>query len=229
MRGLFVADSGAMQALVRTASFVVLACACHSTAMNSPDAGSDDEHDAPVGPAGLSVPIAIQPMTPGPVKDGVTVEEVTFKLSSLRVTGDAAQVATPAEVDLTWKDGQEPAPVVFADAPTGLYSKETLRIDGQLIDNSYWINGHATVNGNVYPFKIYDRDYLEIYLYGNAMLAPGGSAQVSLLFELDHALEAIDWTKVDLDNGTLVLDTFDSYMPTFRAKVIESFVVKSPN
>lgn len=218
-----------MQALVRTASFVVLLCACHTTASNHPDGGSDDDGDAQVGPAGLSIPIAIQPSTPGPVKDGVTVEEVTFKLLSLRVTGDAAQVATPTEIDLTWKDGVEPAPVVFADAPTGLYSKETLRIDGQLTDNSYWINGHATVNGNVYPFKIYDRDYLEIYLYGDAQLAPGGSAQVPLLFELDHALESIDWSLVDNDNGTLVLDTFDSYMPTFRAKVIESFVVKSPN
>lgn len=218
-----------MQALVRTASFVVLTCACHTSAMNTPDAGDGNNPDGAPGPAGLSVPIGIQPMTPGPLTDGVTVEEVTFKLSSLRVTGDAAQVATPAEIDLTWSDGMEPAPVVFADAPTGLYSKETLRIDGQLVDNSYWINGHATVNGTVYPFKIYDRDYLEIYLYGNAQLQPGGSAQVPLLFELDHALEAIDWTKVELDNGVLTLDTFDSYMPTFRAKVIESFVVKSPN
>ncbi len=217
-----------MQALVRTALFVVLACACHTSGMNVPD-GGDNEQDSGAGEAGLSVPIAIQPMTPGPVSDGVTVDEVTFKLASLRVTGDAAQVATPAEIDLTWKDGVEPAPIVFADAPTGLYSKETLRIDGQLVDNSYWINGHATVNGNVYPFKIYDRDYLEIYLYGNAELAPGGSAQVPLVFELDHALDSVDWSQVDLDNGTLILDTYDSYMPTFRAKVVESFVVRSPN
>ena len=63
-------------------------------------------------------------------------------------------------------------------------------------------NGHVTVNSITSPFKIYDRDFLEFYLYGDANLTPGGSAQVSLLFELDHALESIDWTKVDYDNGT---------------------------
>jgi hypothetical protein len=215
-----------MQALVRTALFVVLTCACHTSGMNTPDA---DEVHGDGGAAGLSVTVSIQPATPGPIKDGLTVDEVTFKLLSLRVAGDAAQVATPEEINLTWKDGVSPAPIVFETAPTGLYSKETLRIDGQLTDNSYWINGNVTVNGVTSPFKIYDRDYLEFYLYGDANLAPGGSAQVSLLFELDHALESIDWTMVDMDSGTYNLDTFDSYMPTFRAKVIESFVVKSPN
>jgi hypothetical protein len=214
-----------MHALARTALLVVLACACHTSAMNAPDAAADTSS----GPAGLSIPIAIQPAIPGPVKDAVVVDEVTFKLLSLRVAGDAAQVATGHEIDLTWKDGQAPDPIVFDTAPTGLYSKETLRVDGQLVDNSYWINGHVTVNGTTSPFKIYDRDYLEFYLYGDANLAPGGSAQVSLLFELDHALESIDWTQIDYDNGTYVLDTLDGYMPTFRARVIESFVVKSPN
>ena len=52
---------------------------------------------------------------------------------------------------------------------------------------------------------------------------------IDFMAELDHALESIDWTKVDFDNGTYTLDTYDGYMPTFRAKVIESFVVKSPN
>jgi hypothetical protein len=218
-----------MQALVRAALFVVPICACHTSGTATPDAADGDHHDAMIGPAGLSVSFSIQPMTPGPVKDGITVEEVTFKLSSLRVAGDAAQVSTPGEVDLTWKDGVEPETIVFDTAPTGLYSKETLRIDGQLVDNSYWINGHAVHDGNTVPFKIYDRNYLELYLYGDAMLPPGGSAQVPLLFELDHALESIDWTQVDFDNGAYNLDTYDSYMQTFRAKVIESFVVKSPN
>lgn len=215
-----------MHALARTAILVVLACACHTSQMGTPD-GGDDPHDA--GPTGLTVSFSIQPEIPGPVKDYMTVDEVTFKLQSLRVAGDAAQVATPAEIDLTWKGEVQPAPIVFDSAPTGLYSKETLRVDGQLVDNSYWINGHVTVAGVTSPFKIYDRDYLEFYLYGDANLAPGGSAQVTVLFELDHALESIDWTKVDSDNGTYVLDTLDGYMPTFRARVIESFVVKSSN
>lgn len=218
-----------MQAVVRTALISAIACACHVSSSNTPDADNGNHGDGATGSAGLTVTFSIQPQTPGPVKDGVTVEEVTFKLASLRVAGDAAQVATPNEIDLSWKDGEQPEPVLFATAPTGLYSKETIRIDGQLVDNSYWINGHATRDGNVYPFKIYDRNYLELYLYGDAMLAPGGSASISILFELDHALESVDWTQVDLDNGTLVLDTFDSYMQTFRAKVIESFVVKQPD
>lgn len=218
-----------MQALIRTALISAFACACHSSPSNTPDADDGDHQDGPAGSAGLTVTFTIQPQTPGMVNDGISVDEVTFKLQSLRVAGDAAQVATPAELDLTWKAGVEPAPIVFDSAPTGLYSKETIRIDGQLVDNSYWINGHATRDGTLYPFKIYDRDFLELYLYGDAMLAPGGSANVSILFELDHAIESVDWSQVDLDSGTLVLDTFDSYMQTFRAKVIESFVVKQAN
>jgi hypothetical protein len=216
-----------MQAAVRTIFVGGLLCACHTSPMHTPD-GGDDEHDAP-GVAGLSVSFATQPAVPGPLQDGVTIEEVTFKMLSLSVTGDAAQVSTPNEIDLSWKAGVSPDSVVFASAPTGVYSKLSMRMDGQLLDNSYWINGHATVNGTVYPFHIYDRDFLEIYLYSDEMLAPGGSVTIPVAVELDKAVGAIDWTLIDLDNGVLTLDTFDSYMPTFRANVTQSFVIKNVN
>ncbi len=216
-----------MQAAVRTIFVGGLLCACHVSPMHSPDGG--DDHPDATGAAGLSVSFATQPTVPGSPKDGVTIEEVTFKMLSMSVTGDAAQVSTPSEIDLTWKAGESPDTVVFASAPTGLYSKLSMRMDGQLLDNSYWINGHATVNGTTYPFKIYDRDYLEVYLYSDEMLAPGGSVTIPVLVELDQAVNDIDWTLVDNENGTLVLDTFDSYMVTFRANLTQSFVIKSSN
>ena len=78
-----------MHALARTALLVALACACQTSQMHTPD-GGDDHHDANEGPAGLSVLFSIQPQIPGPVKDYMQVDEVTFKLQSLRVAGDAA-------------------------------------------------------------------------------------------------------------------------------------------
>jgi hypothetical protein len=213
-----------MQAVVRTAFLVGTICACHTSQMNTPDAAGADA--STTGP-GLTVSWALQPKIPGNVKENVWVDEATFKLDSLNVTGDAASVALPDEVDLTWDDDGTPAPLTFPSAPTGLYSKLSLRVDGQLVDNSYWINGHVMVEGTMYPFKIYDRDYLDISLYQDETLAPGGSVEVPVLIELDHALDGIDWSKIDNESGTLVLDTLDSYMQTFRANLVQSFVIKS--
>ncbi len=216
-----------MQAVVRAALFGALLCACHTSQMNVPD-GGDDGHDGGNG-TGLSVTFSIKPMIPGDIGNGVTVDEVVFKMSTLQITGDAASVSTPAEIDLAWRTETQPDSIHFASAPTGVYSKLSMRIDGQLTDNSYWINGHATVNGTTYPFKIYDRDYLQVALYPDTELQPGGNAQIGVEIAIADALGIVDWTKVSIDDGTLVIDTFDSWMPTFRQKMTESFQLHSLN
>ena len=216
-----------MQAVVRATLIGALLCACHTSQMNVPD-GGDDHHDGGNG-TGLSVVFSIKPQVPGDVGNNATVDEAVFKLSTLQLTGDAASVSTPNEIDLAWREGAGPDSINFPSAPTGVYSKLSLRIDGQLTDNSYWINGHAQVNGTTYPFKIYDRDYLAIALYPDTELQPGGSAQIGVEIAIDNALGVIDWSKVDNENGTLVLDTFDSFMPTFRQKMTESFALHSLN
>ncbi|MGE5181631.1 MAG: hypothetical protein ACM31C_06200 [Acidobacteriota bacterium] len=195
--------------------------------MNVPD-GGDDHHDA-TGPNGLSVEFSIQPQVPGDAGNNATIDEAVFKMLTLQVTGDAASVSTPNEIDLAWRQDTMPDPVTFASAPSGVYSKLSMRIDGQLTDNSYWINGHVIVNGTTYPFKIYDRDYLTVALYPDTQLQPGGSARIGVQVQVDHALDSIDWTKVSNDDGTLTLDTFDSYMPTFRQKLVEAFALVSVN
>jgi hypothetical protein len=215
-----------MQAVVRIWLLGGALCACHVSSTHTPD-GGDDQQDA--AGTGLTVTFSVQPQVPGSPKNGVQIDEAVFKMLSLRVTGDAASVSSPSEIDLAWRAEVAPDPVVFASAPTGLYSKVSLRIDGQLLDNSYWINGTAVLNGTTYPFHIYDRNYLDVALYKDEILAPGGSVTIGVLVELDHAINDIDWSMVDLDNGTLTLDTFDGYMPTFRANLIQSFVIKDPN
>jgi hypothetical protein len=206
--------------VLRIAFLVGVVAACHTSDSGAPDGGN--QHDAPA--SGLHVNWLIKPSVPGTISNA-TVETVVFKLATLRVTGDAGSISTPASVDLHWEENEEPKPVDFAAAPSGLYSKLALRIDGQLLDNSYWILGHVTVNGTVYPFKIYDRDYLDIPLAIAASLAPGHGANVVVRVRLDQAVGAIDWTKIDNENGTLVLDTLDAWMPTFRQKLVDAFEV----
>ncbi len=215
-----------MQAVIRAALVGAMLCACHTSPMNVPDGGGDGNNP---GGNGLSVVFSTKPDVPGDVGNNATVDEAVFKMLNLQITGDAASVATPAEIDLAWRQDTEPDPVAFPSAPTGVYSKLSMRIDGQLLDNSYWINGHATVNGQTYPFKIYDRDYLTIALYPDTTLQPGGSARIGVQVDLSHALDAIDWTLVSLDDGVLTIDTYDSWMPTFRQKLIESFALVSLN
>lgn len=212
-----------MQALVRASLVAVALAACHGIEAGAPDAAVQ-----PDGPSqtGLFVPVTTKQPVPGVVHSDIDVSELGLRLDSLRVTGDAAQVASD-DVKLRWREGEMPATFVYADAPTGLYSKEYLRVDGDLVEDSYWIYGHVKVDGTTYPFQIEDRGYLDINLYGQAMLVPGGSATITISIDLDHALSSIDFSQLGNDGGTLELDTGDSYMPTFRAKLVESFEVQS--
>jgi hypothetical protein len=165
-------------------------------------------------------------MVPGTPKAGVTIEEVVFKLQTLQVIGDSGSLGTSQEVDIQWKAGTHPNAMPFPTAPSGLYSKVTLHIDGLLLDNSYWINGHATHGGESYPFKIYDRDYLDLSLQIRDNLTPSGSATVPIVVALEQAIMNINWEKVKLnENDVLVIDTSDSYMPTFRKDIAKAFTI----
>lgn len=164
---------------------------------------------------------------PGTLSGNTTVEHATLKLNSLRLIADAGSVSIPTGLDLVWDTGAAPANIAFPMAPAGLYSKLALRVDSQLLDNSYWILGHTQLNGMTMPFKIYDRDFLELSLSINDALAPSGSATVSIEVDFDSAIGSIDWSKVDVEDGALVLDTFDPYMLTFRQKIAQSFVISS--
>jgi hypothetical protein len=219
-----------MQVVVRATFGLAMLAACHTTEHAFADAPSGDSKSNPddaAGSGGLTLTWSLQPAVPGSPATNISVEEVAFLLVDADITGDAGDLKSTA-TELHWISGTPaPAPIEFPSAPIGLYSKVSLDIDGQLADNSWWINGYATVNGTSLPFKIYDLKTLDISLDISTQLSPGQPATIPILIELDHAFDAIDFTMIDNQDGTLVLDTYDDYMPTFEANLAQSFVVKS--
>ena len=218
-----------MQAAVLSA-LLLGAAACHTSSPTESDGAVNGTPDAPPsGAVGLSVAWSTSPQTiPGTIMGDITVTGMLFRLMDLRVIGDAGPGdprTTMDNFELTWADGMPPPPnVVFADAPSGLYSKVSLIADGELIDYSYEIDGTVKLQGVTQPFKIHDRSPIAVELDTNTTLDPGKSATVGIEIHLDDAISSIDFTMLDTENGVLDLDTLDDQMSSFRTKMIAGFV-----
>ena len=215
-----------MQAVVRSVLLVAAVAACGTPATGvGPDA-SNGGSDGPGGfVSGLSVPFASKPTVPGTIKSDLTVTSMLFRMTSLRVIGDAGPGDTRTSKDnfqIAWSEGMKPATIVFADAPSGLYSKVALLADGNLIDYSYEIYGNVKVNDVTHPYKIHDRSPLGVAIDANVTLDPGKSAVLGIRVELQPAFDTLDFSSLSNDNGTLELDTFDNQMSDFRSKMMSS-------
>src|SRR5450631_992612 len=130
-----------MQSVVPTCLLLGVIAACHGSDPGAPD-GSMLDGDGSSSDRGLSITWATSPNTiPGETGgDGLSIASMTFRLANLRVIGDAGPGDTRTSVDsieLDWAAGAKPNAVSFADAPTGLYSRVILVVDGNLIDYSY--------------------------------------------------------------------------------------------
>ncbi|HUJ57365.1 MAG TPA: hypothetical protein VLX92_02700 [Kofleriaceae bacterium] len=219
-----------MQSVVRGVVIAALFGACGASHHDHPDGSMPGDDGG--GSAGLTVPWSLTFDVPGDVPGSTfdaEVDEVVFKVLSLEVTGDAGSVQIPKEVDVGWDTTSKPDAIVFPSAPVGLYSKLSIRVDGQLADNSFWINGHATVGGTTYPFKIYDRYFLTMTIDLNTMLSPDGSASIPIQVQLDQALNTLDFSKLDRDDDTITLDNGDfTTMTAFEKALEQAFVTKAP-
>jgi hypothetical protein len=181
----------------------------------------DDGSNA--GHAGLQVTWSAT--IPGAVTSDVTVSSLLFRIAYLRVIGDAGPGDDRTSVDsiqVGWSQDGAPQAIMFADAPTGLYSHVAFLADGNLVDYSYEISGTTKVDGNVKPFAIHDRSPLPVSLDTSVTLDPNQVASVGIDVHLDQALQSLDWSKLNNQNGTLTLDTFDSAMNDFRGKMINA-------
>lgn len=196
--------------------------ACHTSDPATPDAmpptgdGSNASHE------GLEVRWSAP--IPGAVTSDVTVSHLLLRVASLRVIGDAGPGDNRTSADtfkVEWQQGTMPTALEFADAPTGLYSHVAFLADGNLVDYSYVIEGTAKVDGNITPFAIHDRSPLPVSMDTSATLEPNEVTSIGIVVRLDQALQSVDWSHLDNNNGTLTLDTFDSGMNDFRGKMID--------
>ena len=177
---------------------------------------------------GLFVPWIVNPDIPSTLTNGTTIDTATFRISSLRVIGDAGASdpnTTQQSFAVAWDGTHAPVPVAFSTAPSGLYSKVSLAIDGALINDSYLITGHAQSNGMTYPYTVHDAFMLSVDLSANAQLDPGGATSIPIKIDLAACIGAVDWNLVHLDNGVLNLDTDDDWIPVFRQLLIASFSI----
>ena len=174
---------------------------------------------------GLQVKWSSGTPIPGNATNDVTVSKLLFRIANLRVIGDAGPGDNRTSADsfqVQWAQGMAPAAETFADAPSGLYSHLVFLADDNLVDYSYEIEGTSKVDGNVTPFKIHDRSPLPVSLDTNTMLEPNEVASLAIVVRVDQALTSLDWSKLNNQNGTLTLDTFDNAMSDFRSKMVSS-------
>ena len=221
-----------MQGVVRTLLLLGGIVACHaSSPATNPDAAPPTGDGSNAGHEGLEVRWSAA--IPGAVTSDITVSSLLFRVASLRVIGDAGPGDDRTSADtfkVSWTQGSTPDPLEFADAPTGLYSHVAFLADGNLIDYSYEIQGMAKLNGNPTPFYIHDRSPLPVSIDTSATLDPNQITSIAIDVSLDQALQSVDWSHLDNNNGTLTLDTFDNGMNDFRGKMINSvFMTDHPD
>ena len=193
------------------------------------DHGSAPGVDGAVtGNPGMAILWRTQGELPGVVTPTITVTSAAFKVHDLRVIGDAGggdSRTTPDHVNVAWTAAGAPSPVLFPDAPTGLYSKVLFELDGKILDSSYDLTGTVVVAGQNKPFAIRDLDEIQIAQTISAELVPGGHTDVVLVLDLEPALATIDFTALPQDDDTLLLDDSSTQMPPFRAALRTAFTV----
>jgi hypothetical protein len=188
--------------------------------------GADSNTCTGAAGCGLSVPWLVHPDVPSNLAPTVTIETATFMINTLDLIGDTGPV-TAQGITVSWAQGTQPTPVPFANAPSGLYSKVTLQVDGQFMSaDSYTITGHAVANGTMYPYTIHDRFALSVSLDTTAHLDPGTLQPVPIEVDLTKCVGLVDWNLVHVDNNVLNLDTDDDWIPVFRQLLIASFSVQ---
>jgi hypothetical protein len=220
-----------MQAVIRTALFASVLAACSSSHAVTPDGnGGSGGGDAGSGSGGFFVHWWSDPKLPGGVGNNATVTSADFKMTSLRVIGDADpgdDRTTQDNPDIAWKNGDDPDYIEFKDAPSGVYSEIVLALDGEIIEPSYDIEGTVNVGGSgaSQKFRIHDLVPMNISLDIDETLEPGSSVDVTIHIDFTSAIGVVDFSTLDVDDNALDLDTLDSQMPAFRTQLQNSFMV----
>ncbi len=174
-------------------------------AATSSDAASSSDAPSP----GLTVTWTAQPPIPGPFEGNVLVTSVKVELARLEVIGDAGSTndTTQNNFDITWSATQAPPSIAFFTAQPGLYSKVSLAIDGDVVAPSYEILGTVMIGGTTEPFKISDTAALEVDIDNyDIQLTAGRSMTVPIRFDLDDALDAIDFAMLPKVGGVRTMD-----------------------
>lgn len=192
---------------------------------------ADDSPDVDGGGEGHGLTVAwltVPSPVPGPIDGELTLDSATLHLHNLRVIGDAG-TGDPrtlmAQLDLQWATGIAPADVLFADAPTGLYSRLSFELDRGTGEWAYELTGTAMLPGGPEPFTLRDRDPLPVTLEYNLELPPGAGARIPVRVELGDIVRALELEEAPVIGGRRVIETGDPQAPQLRTEVAKAFGV----
>jgi hypothetical protein len=188
------------------------------------DDSSTSGNDASI-PDGLVVTWSSTPATwPGDLGGGLTIDRAVLALDRLRIVGDAAPGdprTTITSREIAWSVDALPAPIAFPDAPGGVYSQLSLRIDGLVAGPSIEVQG--TVMNTAY--RIVDDMPTAITLAIDATFSPPSPTAIRLAVDFAAVLQAINFTAITPENGRIELDNADPQMALFRTTLVENIRV----
>lgn len=190
--------------------------------VNRPDAD-------PTASEGITINFVANPSFPH-TAGGVTIDDAEIELVAISVSGDAAPIGTAATSlamkKLEWEAGVSPSPIVFSEAPSGIYSSFDALIQppgGET--HSYRIRGTAMVGASTHDFEIEDTLSRELQLALDLELEPQESEQITVVFDVASVVEGIDWSVVPLDGNELVLDESDPQIIGVRTRLVDAFYI----
>ena len=179
---------------------------------------------------GLVFPFTLTPALPADLGSSVTVTSVKVRLRSVRAIGDASAGDSRTyrqALELDWTDMQAPDPLVFADAPAGIYSRLDARLDGGT-GSSFSIRGTVRVAGVLQSFKIEDEAATPLSIaLGSIELKPGAIVTIPIELKLDGVLAGVDFTTLPSDDGALALETSNPQMAGVRAALLAAITAGS--
>jgi hypothetical protein len=204
---------------------VATAAGCSDDAPGSPDASATDGGVDGGGSAGLRFAWQASPAPEAAIRDDMSVTSAELALRDVRCIGDAAPGDARtwrAALDLEWKADHVPPPLVFDDAPPGIYSSFELRIDGNG-GESYRIEGMVLLDGEWLPWRIEDEVSVPVALPVDIRLEVGSVQTLPVDLDLVALLAPIDWHQADSDEGELQLDEDDPQLAALRQRLSGAF------
>lgn len=204
---------------------VLGAAACQESPGVTPD-GSPPAGDAMVGGPGLVIPFTTKSPVPGSVGSGIVVSRALFRVANLRVIGDSGPGDTRTSrnhLELEWKAGTSPSPIEFSDAPSGLYSKVSMELDGETVADSFEITGTVELDGTSVDFRIHDPEELKVSMDASVALDPGKRVAVNVQLDIDKALDDLEFSELPTIQGSRVLGPGDRQMSKFRGRLKSAF------
>lgn len=179
--------------------------------------------DAPPTGEGLTIQWRSRPEQIPDDSSSIRLESARFRLTTMRVVGDAGPLQLAPTVDLEWRAGIVPVDLVVADAPSGLYSRCIFDVTAMDGDYAYVLSGLVEIDDEQRPFLIRERGSHPISFDYSLTLSPGNGAAFPIRVEINKLVEAVDFRLVPFQNGRYLVDETSPQLAAVRDELARAF------